>query len=154
MKRNILIYLLCITSVAFFVSCSSNNKDNNDISTKLVVNPNTANTNINSDILPKIKFEKKIHDFGKLIQGEKVSYSFKFKNTGNSDLLISYVSPSCSCVKVSYPKIPIHSGKQGIIKVTFDSQGRQGCQKEAITLISNTQPNKMALIIKANVFIP
>ncbi len=153
MKKNIFVYLLCII-VVFLASCISNDKDNNEISTKLVDNPNTANANTNSDILPKIKFEEKIHDFGKLIQGEKDSYSFKFKNTGNSDLLISYVSPSCSCVKVSYSKMPIHPGKQGIIKVTFDSQGEEGFQEKTITLISNTQPNKEKLTIKANVFIP
>ncbi|HEY9044852.1 MAG TPA: DUF1573 domain-containing protein, partial [Ohtaekwangia sp.] len=32
---------------------------------------------------PVITFEKKTHDFGQIVQGDKVENVFKFTNTGN-----------------------------------------------------------------------
>jgi hypothetical protein len=37
---------------------------------------------------PGIEFEKEVHDFGTITQGDKVSTTFVFKNTGKSDLKI------------------------------------------------------------------
>ena len=34
--------------------------------------------------MPIISFEKEEHDFGTLIDGEKVTYSFRFQNTSDA----------------------------------------------------------------------
>ena len=49
------------------------------------------------DDLPMFEFVTKSHDFGKIKQGEMVSYSFRFKNVGKSDLIISSARASCGC---------------------------------------------------------
>jgi hypothetical protein len=104
--------------------------------------------------MPKITFEKMEHDFGKIIQGEMVKYSFRFTNTGYSDLLISNVSTSCGCTVGSFSKDPIPPGESGLIEVIFDSRGRKGFQNKTITVLANTRPNKTMLRIKSNITLP
>ncbi|NOY49916.1 MAG: DUF1573 domain-containing protein, partial [Chlorobi bacterium] len=104
--------------------------------------------------LPVITFEETEHDFGKIIQGEKVSYSFKFTNTGKSALLISRVSTSCGCTVSSYPKVPVQPGQTEYVEATFDSKHKKGFQNKSITIMANTQPNKTVIRIKGQVVLP
>ncbi|HOW25705.1 MAG TPA: DUF1573 domain-containing protein [Bacteroidales bacterium] len=130
----------------------------NDVKQKLpadiVHNPNSAEHQGNRNELPVISFDRDEHDFGRIIQGEVVTYAFKFTNTGKSDLLIASVSTSCGCTVSKYSREPVKSGEQGTIQVTFDSEGRKGFQNKSITVLSNAQPNRHELHIKARVEIP
>lgn len=98
-----------------------------------------------------IAFEKTIHDFGNLKEGASVSYTFKFKNTGNKPLLISNAKGSCGCTVPSWPREAIAPGDSGEIKVTFNSRGKHGKQHKSVTLTANTDPANTRLYIKANV---
>lgn len=133
------------------VSCDNNNKK---ISTSVVKNENSATTTVDAGNLPAMKFEETEHEFGRIIQGEKVSYTFKFKNTGGSDLLISKVSTSCGCTATDYPKDPVKPGESGKIEVTYDSHNKKGYQNKTITVLANTDPNYITLFIKATVDVP
>ena len=95
-----------------------------------------------------------IHDFGKVIQGEKVSFGFKFKNTGNADLVIAQVNSSCGCTVPKFPKTPVKPGDESVITVMFDSQDRKGVQNKTITVASNCQPSNSVIRIKAMVIVP
>jgi hypothetical protein len=106
------------------------------------------------DQLPKIEFKETIHDFGTVIEGEKVMYTFVFKNSGKTDLLISGVSASCGCTATKFTKEAIPPGEEGTITVTFDSRKRRGFQNKSVTVSANTQPNKTVLRIKAKVVSP
>jgi hypothetical protein len=89
---------------------------------------------------PKVEVEKAIFDFGVIKQGEKVSYEFKFKNVGNSPLIITDASATCGCTVPEYPKTPIKPGEEGRVKVIFDSSGKLGMQDKVITINSNANP--------------
>lgn len=146
MFRNIL-YILFIAIIAF--SCSS--EKGGKLPADIVTNPNSANGSSDLSDLPVIEFKVKEYDFGKLIQGEKVTYSFKFKNTGDSDLIISQVNTSCGCTVPDFTRDPIKPGEEERIKVSFDSKGRNGFQNKVITVLTNCQPNKTVLRIKAKI---
>ncbi len=148
--RKIILY--CSAFVLISLSaCQSGGKEG-DLSTDLISNPASGNAEkVNLEDLPKFEFEKDTHDFGSITEGEKVAYSFKFKNTGKSDLLISSASGSCGCTVPNYPKTPIKPGESALIDVTFDSSGKQGKQTKTVTLIANTQPNTNILTIKGEV---
>lgn len=148
MKKLLFVLLL---SAGILVSCDNSNKK---ISTDVVKNPNSASVKANGDELPVIEFEETTHDFGKIIQGEKVSYTFKFENVGKSDLLISKVSTSCGCTATDYPKDPVEPGETGKIVVTFDSHNKKGFQNKTATVLANTEPNYTTLYIKTTVEIP
>lgn len=145
---NTLLALVVISLV--FYSCGNNK---GELSTDVVKNPISADGDEKGD-LPEMTFERQEYDFGRIIQGEKVSYNFKFTNTGKSDLIISNVSSSCGCTVPTFPKEPVKPGKEGRLTVTFDSQGRKGFQTKTVTVLANTQPNTKMLRIKAQIVEP
>ncbi|MCX6278839.1 MAG: DUF1573 domain-containing protein [Bacteroidetes bacterium] len=142
----------------FFIilsGCQTQGVNNeSQISADVVNNPNSASGSSDKGVLPVIKFEETEHDFGRILEGETVSIDFSFTNSGKSDLLLAEASASCGCTIPSYPKAPIRPGEKGIVKVTFNSQGRRGFQTKNIIVVSNTQPNTTILRIKAQVVNP
>lgn len=102
---------------------------------------------------PVIKFDTTYHDFGTLIQGEQVSYTFRFKNTGTSSLVIKDAFSTCGCTVPNYSKEPIAPGNEGKIEVIFDSDGKRGVQYKTVTLKLNTKIEEKTLTIKANVIV-
>jgi hypothetical protein len=117
-------------------------------------NPASAVGNAEKSKLPSFQFDEVTHDFGAINGGDIVSYSFKFKNIGKADLVISSATGSCGCTVPEYPKDPIPAGGSGVIKVTFDSNGKEGHQEKTVTLIANTIPNSKILTITATVDLP
>lgn len=101
--------------------------------------------------LPAFSFEKTEHDFGTIREGDIVSYTFKFKNTGEAPLIISKVQPSCGCTAPDWSKEPIPVGGEGFVKVEFDSNGKPNIQNKSVTVTANTWPQVMTLRFKAMV---
>lgn len=122
------------------------------LDTELVTAPATADGNMED--APVMTFEKDAHDFGKIIQGEKVSYKFKFTNTGSSDLLITDAKGSCGCTVPEYPKTPVKPGDSGVIDVVFDSTGKSGQQNKKVTITANTVPGTITLAINGLIEVP
>ena len=88
------------------------------------------------------------------MEGEVVSYSFKFTNTGKSDLVISDASASCGCTIAHKPEDPVPPGEQAAIDVSFDSHNRPGRVDKKITIIANTIPNTTVIKITGKVISP
>ena len=101
-----------------------------------------------------MEFEKRVHDFGIIIQGEKVAYTFNYKNTGGSDLIIKSAQGSCGCTVPTFSKEPIKPGESGEIEVVFNSSGRKGNQHKTISIFTNAQPNKEVLTITGQIVVP
>ena len=143
MKKVVLSLLLAV----LFASCGD---DANKINTKLVNNPASATGSGNTKE-PKIEFNVTEHDFGKLIQGEQVSFTFKFKYTGNAPLIISAVEKTCGCTDTKFPRTPIEPGDEGAISITYDSKGHKGFQNKRVIVKANTNPSETILRFKARV---
>ncbi len=143
------IYLV-IVSVLIFTSCK---EQSGEISTNDVMNTKTADGNT-GDNLPEIKFEEETHDFGRITQGEKVAFGFKFKNTGKANLIISAANGSCGCTIPEYPKKPIAPGEEATINVVFASEGKSGMVEKSVTLVTNCEPSTRIIYIKANIIVP
>jgi hypothetical protein len=146
---------VAVLSLVLLSACKPGGQNGQEtISSDVVDNPNTANGKTDKGSLPVIQFEETEHDFGRIIEGETVSYSFNFTNSGKSDLIIAEVTTSCGCTVPSYPKTPIRPGERGAIKVAFNSNSRRGYQSKNIVVASNTQPNTTVIRIKAQVVNP
>lgn len=139
MNKHKIISILSIVVLSFMlVSCSNKDKDNIDVS---VVENQAA-----------IKFENDILNFHSINEGEKVTGSFKFKNVGDHDLVISDVQVNCGCTVADYPHNAIKPGKEGLISVSYDSKGAKGMRIEKnVTVYSNTKPSATVLKIVAEV---
>ncbi len=81
-----------------------------------------------------------VYNFGKVIDGEKVEYSYRFKNTGKKPLIVSSAVASCGCTVPEKPEEPIKPGETGFLKVVFNSTGRVGPVHKDVTVTSNAYP--------------
>ncbi len=147
-------FSVIIVCAFFIISCKPKQSDKDLLPSDIVKNPNSASGTIDADKMPVLEFESDFHDFGRVIQGEKVSFGFKFTNTGKSDLIISNVSSSCGCTVPDFPKTPVKPGESHKIDVKFDSEGRRGYQNKTVTINSNTQPSTQVIRIKAEIILP
>lgn len=166
MKKVICLSLLTIAALA--TSCKKENT-NSDGKTEVVLNPNDTrefdavngkpvpvvvkDTTKRRDKITVMTFDKVEHDFGVIKQGDVVDYSFKFKNTGDNDLIITDAKGSCGCTVPDYPREAIKPGESGKIKVSFDSKKKSGQQLKSITLTTNTEKGKEILRIKSTIII-
>ena len=89
--------------------------------------------------------------FGKINEGDKVEHIFKFKNTGDKDLIIANAWGSCGCTVPEYPKEPLKAGAEGEIKVTFNSTGKKGEQHKSVTVQMNTIRHNEELFLSGEV---
>lgn len=145
--------ILAITLV-LLPGCKGKADKDTSVSPDLVTNPVTASgKKIKSD-LPVMEFEQVKHDFGTVVQGEKVSYTFKFTNTGGSNLIISNASATCGCTVPTWSKKPVKPGDQGSVEVIFNSSGRTGSVTKTVNILANTQPNTVQLEITAEIYVP
>jgi hypothetical protein len=120
------------------------------------VNRNSKNSSdsaskTNSAGTSEIIFTEYQHDFGKVAEGEKVSYTFTFDNKGTSNLIISSASTTCGCTVPKYDTKPIPPGAKGNLEVVFDTSGRNGMQTKTITVKSNALTAVVLLKITAEV---
>jgi hypothetical protein len=99
----------------------------------------------------KIVFMEYEHDFGKVSEGEKAGYIFKFENQGTSNLVIASATTSCGCTVPEYDAKPIAPGGSGNLEVVFDTSGRNGKQTKTITVKSNARTPVVLLKITAEV---
>jgi hypothetical protein len=135
--------LLYFTIMAFaLVSCNSQPEESNDVAANLI---ETDGADVKE---AKIEFKETVWDFGNIVDGERVVHTFKFKNVGEGDLLISSCTASCGCTIPEWPKEPIAPGAEGSIKVEFNSAGKSGNVSKDITILSNANPVKSMLQIK------
>ncbi len=102
---------------------------------------------------PVITWEKSVYDFGDVVQGDKVEYTFKFKNTGNEPLIITNVQVTCGCTTPKgWARDPIAAGQSSEITVAFNSLGKFGKQNKVVTVVSNAvNPEGAQISFLANV---
>jgi hypothetical protein len=96
-------------------------------------------------------FREYQHDFGKVSEGEKLSYTFVFDNKGTSDLIISSATTTCGCTVSKYDKKPIPPGAAGNLEVVFDTSGRNGIQTKVVTVRSNASVPVVLVKITAEI---
>lgn len=126
-----LIYLGCVVTVIAFTSACKH---------KTTVLTNDGSQAIDTANAPVMSFASTTYDFGKIKEGEKVSFNFKFTNTGKSPLIIQSAAASCGCTVPDYPHEPVAPGDSSQIKVVFNSEGKEGMQNKVVSITSNAIP--------------
>jgi hypothetical protein len=147
--KKVFLSIMCLSLLAACTNQNSTVTENSTDTQELaaVASVDTANA-------PVFKFEKEVYDFGEIKEGEKVTYDFKFKNIGNSPLIISSATATCGCTIPEYPKEPVAPGAEGLIRVVFNSAGKAGMQNKIVSITANTVPSLTELNILGNVLAP
>ncbi len=138
-KTSLLIIFLVI------ISCDDNSNKKETKSEK-----SSSSAMVSSSESPIMSFDKTLHDFGTIQEGETVETIFTFTNTGKSDLIIVDARGSCGCTVPEYPKnTPISPGDSGKIRVSFDSSNKPNMQQKTVTISANTDSGRETIRIKA-----
>lgn len=111
----------------------------------------TENDDLNSSGTAQIVFREYEHHFGKVSEGEKISYQFIYENSGTGNLVLNSVTTTCGCTVPRYDKKPLKPGDTGSLEVVFDTSGRSGMQAKTITVNSNSSAPVVLLKITAEV---
>ena len=127
------------------ISCNDNSNK------KEIKSENSSSSSmVSSSESPIMSFDKTLHDFGTIQEGETVETIFTFTNSGKSDLIIVDARGSCGCTVPEYPKnTPIHPGESGKIRVSFDSSNKPNMQQKTVTISANTDSGRETIRIKA-----
>ena len=120
---------------------------------------NNSNKGLSTDLVKDgkkaaIKFTEDSYDFGTITEGEVVSHTFEFTNTGEGDLIITEAVTSCGCTVPEWPREPIAPGQKGKIEVKFNSAGKHGLEKKTVTIVANTTPPYTPINISSTVVAP
>lgn len=98
----------------------------------------------------KIEFEKTTIDLGKFDQKNAVRHcQFIFKNTGDANLYIHQIIPTCSCTSNKYPTHAIAPGATDTIFVTYNGTGKAPRKfRTSITIHSNANAEMTKVYVK------
>ncbi len=157
-------YLKFISSVGlflFFLGCkngsTSDTQPKEDSFTPegglsdLVYNPVRADGTIDSSYLPILTWKEDVYDFGTAYEGDIVSKTYLFTNTGTAPLLILNATSTCGCTIPEWPKTPVPPDSTGSILVKFNTLNKPGDQIKEVTIFANTFPNQSKITIKGKV---
>jgi len=126
-------WLLFLLLPCLLIACDIRNGNKKDVRT----NEQTAQNFKDSTTVQIID---STYNFGKVTDGERVEYNYRFKNTGKHPLVILSATASCGCTVPEKPDEPINPGETGFLKVVFNSKGRVGEAHKTITVTSNAYP--------------
>ncbi|MDR1172145.1 MAG: DUF1573 domain-containing protein [Bacteroidales bacterium] len=134
--RDLLYFLLAILLVSVS-ACGHKGKENS-----VVLEASEIDTTLKKTT---IKFVATEHDFGQVKEGAKVVHTYEVINTGDADLLLQSVRPTCGCTVPKYDRKPIRPGKKGSIEIVFNTRGRPGKQHKSVIVVTNTEPPNTSL---------
>lgn len=155
MRNSLKINQLFVFTLAFlllFSFCKNDSgvktsKGSNDPNS-MVTLPMNADGSVDTNRVAKMVFEQPIFEFDTVKEGEIVTHSFKFKNTGPVPLLISDAKSSCGCTVPEWPTEAIEPGGTGEITAKFNTTHKMGGQNKAVRIFANIYPGPAVVNIK------
>jgi hypothetical protein len=88
------------------------------------------------DAAPRLTIIEPIKDYGTISKGEKLTWSFEVKNTGDADLQIISAKPGCGCTVADFDKV-IKPGQIGKVTAHVDTTAFAGPIAKSVTLETN-----------------
>lgn len=143
--------ILAAIALSLATSCG---EEQRQVTTDMINFPKSASGDLDQP-LPRLTFDNLVWEFGTVAEGELISHSYKFTNSGNAPLTIFQVKPGCGCTSLKdWPADPIAPGEGGQISVEFNSNGRKGNVDKLIHVQANTVPATTELKLRGTVLGP
>lgn len=128
-----------LLTATILVACNTNDKQATEVTAKdsaIVANAMADSTNYTT-----IEWLDSTYiDLGKHPEGKSVELTFRFRNSGNKNLVIQNVTAQCGCTIPEKPEKPYAPGEEGVIKAMFNGSGHGDIRKE-VYVTANTSPN-------------
>ena len=98
---------------------------------------------------PIMTFDKKVHDFGTIMDGQPQETVFSYTNTGEAPLVITEIKSTCGCtVPQDWSRAPLLPGESSQFTVKFNGKGMNKTSK-TVTIKANTQGGTESVKISA-----
>jgi len=94
-----------------------------------------------ADTGPLAKALETEYDFGRVMQGHKVMHEFAIQNSGDADLVLQRIAPSCGCTAAAVTSSTIKPGSSENVRVTFDTSGMYGSKTKTVSITTNAREN-------------
>jgi hypothetical protein len=107
----------------------------------------TLSSNAQTSQKAEFKFNKEKHDFGKIVEGTPVGFTFEFTNIGEEPLILTEVKPTCGCTVADYTKTPVKKGQKGTIKITYNAASVAPFNKTIVVTSNAKTPTKYLVIV-------
>lgn len=93
------------------------------------------------------------YNFGDVSRkGGDVKKDFSYVNSGDSPLVVTRVSTSCSCTKIEFSKRPLYPKKGGKIGIIYDPRKEAlGSFNKVIHIFSNSADGKHIITVRGRV---
>ena len=79
-------------------------------------------------------------DLGNIKKDQTVEITYRFKNTGDKNLIFDNVSAQCGCTIPERPERAYAPGEEGEIKAKYNGSG-QGHVRKEVYVTANTRPS-------------
>lgn len=101
------------------------------------------------DFNPVISFERSSINLGELTpESCRQKFEFRFVNSGNAPLVLTYVHASCSCIGLDYPRVPVAPGDSASIKGFLNPEAvHEPSFKRHILIRSNAAPGQHRVFV-------
>lgn len=163
MLKQIKVLMFALLAVGFVASCNNSESaaqeearedlSNNTVqpANQAAAQPAAAQPAAPAGPTTTMTFEETEFDFGTVNEGEKVSHTYTFTNTGDEPLILSNAKGSCGCTVPSWPREPSAPGATGEITVEFNSKNKKGKRNQKVTITANTNPPQSFIYLKGDV---
>lgn len=98
----------------------------------------------------EIWFDNYIHDYGEIEVDSDGTWSFSFKNLGESAIVINRVRSTCGCTVPEWSREPIEPGNEGSITVKYNT-ALTGTFMKSLMVYSSAANSPVKLQIKGKV---
>lgn len=96
--------------------------------------------------------DRKIHDLAEVTPGQTVTDTIRFRNTGDSTLVIYNISPDCNCTTADYTKKPLQPGEEGYIAVRYKApQNGRGRFRHSLRIRSNAENSREIVYLNGTI---
>lgn len=140
---------ILFAAIVFIVACNSGDKKAGGSGMSQEQKDKVLNDSSNYTSIQWL--DSTYSDLGKVQEGQVVEVAFRFKNTGNKNLVITDVTAVCGCTIPEKPSQPYTPGQEGVIRAKFNSESRVGLNTKEIYVSANTKPNPQMLTFKVEV---
>lgn len=161
MLKRVKTAVLAVAAFGLLAGCQSANNDvreaaRQSVETNAVQPTNDIQSAVQQPNAPMgptttMAFEEQRFNFGTVTEGEKVSHTFTFTNTGEEPLILSNARGSCGCTVPKWPREPIAPGESSDIVVEFNTQNKRGNRSQKVTITANTNPAETFIYLEGQV---
>ena len=95
-------------------------------------------------------FDEFVHDYGEIPVGSDGSYSFVFKNLGDSAIIVNRARSTCGCTVPYWPETPVEPGDSAKITVRYNT-AQAGAFSKSVYVYSTAANSPVKLQIKGRV---